>query len=42
MLVGTYHYLDLTPKCRNEDQIMDWVTHHDKYEAAKSHSCCHS
>ena len=42
ILVGTYNYLDLTPKGRNEDEIMDWVRHHDKYEEAKPHSCCHS
>jgi predicted dithiol-disulfide oxidoreductase (DUF899 family) len=40
-LVGTYNYLDLTPKGRNEDEIMDWVRHHDKYEEAKPHGCCH-
>ncbi len=42
ILVGTYNYLDLTPKGRNEDEIMDWVRHHDKYEEAKPHGCCHS
>jgi len=31
MLVGTYNYLDLMPKGRNEDGIMDWVRHHDRY-----------
>jgi predicted dithiol-disulfide oxidoreductase (DUF899 family) len=33
--IGTYFYLDLTPKCRNETgphkNLMDWVRHHDKY-----------
>ena len=33
--VGTYFYLDLTPKGRNETgphhSLMDWVRHHDKY-----------
>ena len=34
MLVGTYNYLDLTPKGRDEDGLpftMDWVRHHDRY-----------
>ncbi len=42
ILVGTCNYLDLTPKGRNEDEIMDWVRHHDKHEEAKPHGCCHS
>jgi len=32
LLIGTYNYLDLTPKGRNETSIMDWVRHHDKYD----------
>lgn len=32
MLVGAYNYLDLTPKGRNEDEIMEWVRHHDRYD----------
>jgi predicted dithiol-disulfide oxidoreductase (DUF899 family) len=35
MLIGAYHYLDLTPKGRDEDQLphgMAWVRHHDRYE----------
>ena len=35
MLVGAYNYLDLTPKGRNEDEIMEWVRHHDRYEGDK-------
>ncbi len=34
MLVGTYNYLDLVPKGRDEDGLdftMAWVRHHDKY-----------
>lgn len=35
MLVGTYNYLDLTPKGRNETgpafNLTDWVRHHDRY-----------
>jgi predicted dithiol-disulfide oxidoreductase (DUF899 family) len=35
MLVGTYNYLDLVPKGRDEDGLsftMAWVRHHDRYE----------
>ena len=34
MLVGTYNYLDLVPKGRDEDGLaftMSWVRHHDRY-----------
>ncbi|NKB20724.1 MAG: DUF899 domain-containing protein [Alphaproteobacteria bacterium] len=34
-LMGTYQYLDLVPKGRDEDNLsygMEWVRHHDKYE----------
>jgi predicted dithiol-disulfide oxidoreductase (DUF899 family) len=33
MLNGTYHFLDLTAKGRNEhpDHPQDWVRYHDKY-----------
>ena len=33
-LIGTYHFLDLVPKGRDEDGLafsMAWVRHHDKY-----------
>jgi len=33
-LVGTYHFLDLVPKGRDEDGLaftMEWLRHHDKY-----------
>ncbi|MBI1777209.1 MAG: DUF899 domain-containing protein [Proteobacteria bacterium] len=33
LLIGAYNYLDLTPKGRNETTIMDWMRHHDRYEA---------
>ena len=35
MLVGTYHFLDLVPKGRDENQesTMDWVYRHDQYDA---------
>jgi predicted dithiol-disulfide oxidoreductase (DUF899 family) len=34
-LIGTYQFLDLVPKGRDEDGLafsMSWVRHHDKYE----------
>jgi len=37
MLIGTYHFLDLAPKGRDEDGLawsMAWVRHHDRYEGA--------
>lgn len=44
MLVGAYNYLDLTPKGRNEVQIMDWMRLHDRYDdapaATVSEDCC--
>lgn len=43
ILVGAYNFLDLTPKGRNEEEIMDWVRRHDEYDdAPKSKSCCGS
>jgi predicted dithiol-disulfide oxidoreductase (DUF899 family) len=45
-LVGTYNFLDVTPKGRDEDQLpwtMAWVRRHDEYnDAPKSESCCGS
>jgi predicted dithiol-disulfide oxidoreductase (DUF899 family) len=35
MLVGTYNYLDLAPKGRDEEGLpwtMAWLRHHDKYD----------
>ena len=43
ILVGTYNFLDLTPRGRDEDNLpwsMAWVRHHDRYEAAKADSAC--
>lgn len=31
ILLGAHHYLDLTPKGRNETSTMDWVRLHDTY-----------
>ncbi len=37
ILVGTYNYLDLVPKGRDEDgRPMAWLRHHDRYEDNKS------
>jgi predicted dithiol-disulfide oxidoreductase (DUF899 family) len=45
-IVGTYNFLDLAPKGRDEDKLpwtMAWVRRHDEYEDAKQQkSCCHS
>jgi len=38
MLNGAYHYLDLVPKGRDEDNLsypMEWLRRHDKYEDVK-------
>jgi predicted dithiol-disulfide oxidoreductase (DUF899 family) len=46
MLIGTYNYLDLVPKGRNEEGLafpMAWVRHHDRYQAQhakQAGSCC--
>jgi predicted dithiol-disulfide oxidoreductase (DUF899 family) len=43
ILIGAYNFLDLTPKGRNEDEIMNWVKRHDEYESAQpAAACCHS
>ncbi|MGN6581930.1 MAG: DUF899 domain-containing protein [Bordetella sp.] len=37
VMMGAYHLLDLTPKGRDERKVeykMEWVRHHDRYEAA--------
>ena len=33
-VIGAFIYLDITPKGRNEKEIMDWVRRHDEYDAA--------
>ena len=45
ILLGTYNFLDLVPKGRDEDDLdftMSWVRHHDRYEdqPKKGASCC--
>ena len=45
-LIGTYHYLDMTPKGRNETGpyhgLMDWVRLHDEYQdrTKERPDCC--
>ncbi|AMJ59278.1 DUF899 domain-containing protein [Bosea sp. PAMC 26642] len=34
LLVGTYNFLDMMPKGRNETAIMNWMRHHDRYDVA--------
>jgi predicted dithiol-disulfide oxidoreductase (DUF899 family) len=33
ILLGAHNILDMTPKGRNEQGVMDWVRHHDRYGA---------
>jgi predicted dithiol-disulfide oxidoreductase (DUF899 family) len=44
ILVGTYNFLDLTPKGRDEQDLpwsMAWVRHHDRYDESQARpSCC--
>jgi predicted dithiol-disulfide oxidoreductase (DUF899 family) len=39
LLLGAYNFLDLTPKGRNEKEIMDWVKRNDEYETAAQSGC---
>jgi predicted dithiol-disulfide oxidoreductase (DUF899 family) len=32
----------MTPKGRNEKEIMDWMKRHDEYGDAPKAACCHS
>ena len=43
ILVGTYNFLDMAPKGRDEDALpssMSWVRRHDEYEAAPPRGGC--
>jgi predicted dithiol-disulfide oxidoreductase (DUF899 family) len=45
MFLGTYHFLDITPKGRDETingNLTDWVRHHDKYEEGNETAHCHA
>lgn len=39
-LMGAHAFLDLTPKGRNENGVMDWVRRHDEYQASGHAPCC--
>ena len=39
-VIGAFIYLDMTPKGRNENEIMDWVKRNDEYDISPQ-SCCH-
>jgi predicted dithiol-disulfide oxidoreductase (DUF899 family) len=41
-VIGAFIYLDITPKGRNETEIMDWVRRHDEYQDVQSQDCCGS
>jgi len=42
-LLGAHHILDLMPKGRNENGIMDWMRRHDEYEdVSTAADCCRS
>ena len=44
LMMGTYRILDLVPKGRDEDGLewtMQWVRHHDSYEADAMNRGCH-
>lgn len=41
-VIGAFVYLDITPKGRNEKEIMDWVRRHDEYDASPANATCHS
>ncbi|KIN14470.1 MULTISPECIES: DUF899 domain-containing protein [Halomonadaceae] len=41
-VIGAFVYLDITPKGRNEKEIMDWVRRHDEYDASPANVSCHS
>jgi len=38
-VIGAFMYLDITPKGRNEKEIMDWVKRHDEYGEAAAAGC---
>ena len=41
-VIGAFTYLDITPKGRNETEIMDWVKRHDEYDVQPGAACCHA
>lgn len=40
VLLGAFHWLDLTPKGRNEDSVMSWLRLKDEYAGKPAASCC--
>lgn len=44
-IMGTYSFLDMTPKGRDENGphhgFADWARHHDKYDGTQRSGCCH-
>lgn len=36
--IGAFNLLDLVPKGRNEEHVMSWVRHHDRYEGFESNA----
>jgi predicted dithiol-disulfide oxidoreductase (DUF899 family) len=45
VMMGAYALMDLMPKGRDEDALrftMEWVRHHDRYEASATVGCCGS
>jgi len=40
VLLGANNFLDLTPKGRNENRIMEWVKRNDEYESGEAAACC--
>ena len=40
-VIGAFIYLDITPKGRNEKEIMEWVKRNDEYDApGRAAPCC--
>ncbi|MCC5860077.1 MAG: thioredoxin family protein [Ectothiorhodospiraceae bacterium] len=40
-VIGAFVYLDITPKGRNEKEIMDWVRRRDEYDGSPVGTACH-
>lgn len=38
-LIGAFAYMDLTPRGRNEGEVMDWIRHHDRYDDLAGSTC---
>jgi predicted dithiol-disulfide oxidoreductase (DUF899 family) len=42
ILLGAYHFLDMTPNGRNEKHSMSWIKRNDEYAGANDAACCAS